>query len=446
MRNHLRENISLDSADYSILFREMFCVAARRLSDSICLPFERMGILYDRILETGTDRASSPSSPRFGRGQFLFLVKHASRAETEHLLASGYRFGEPSNVLGTVARAMQVERSYIEQELSLMGEYHGPQIGFKAGVHVGFCDMRPNLTRGFNIIVRKHQSHAIPANELALTSLDTEQKAHLLDFAGQTVGSVVTALSQQSERDMTYNPKIRILRSVLSLTVYLTTRTRLHRALIGLAAEVNDVAFMEATLLPETFQLAANYTQVGNHGPESTGQASLIIFRNVSPVHSSQPLSTSHLVSSPLSLFLAQQSVLPNVRSTFAKEARDEFLRLLDGTVDPNAPELPGLGPWVFGHFMEGKMKTGMGNDVSIEGGTELVQQRRLLPSGSNGSSTRISGIVVHKTVAVTVRDKDSDGGSTTSGLSKGAGIGTPLMMADAVWANILFKGILIGF
>jgi len=52
MRNHLKDNMSTDSADYSVLFREMFCVAiaARILADFMCLPFENMGILYDRIL------------------------------------------------------------------------------------------------------------------------------------------------------------------------------------------------------------------------------------------------------------------------------------------------------------------------------------------------------------------------------------------------------------
>lgn len=216
MRNHLKENLLLDSADYSVLFREMFCVAARRLSESMCLPFENMGILYDRILETGnhtrTNRESPPSGPRFGRGQFLFLVKHASRAETEHLLASGFRFGELSNVVSIVARAMQVEKSYIEEELSMMRGYHGPQIGFKAGVHVGFCDMRPNLTRGFNIVARKDHSYAIPSSDLTLASLDTDQKVYALSFAGQTVRSVVTALSKQS--DISYTREIQAFRFI----------------------------------------------------------------------------------------------------------------------------------------------------------------------------------------------------------------------------------------
>lgn len=217
MRNHLKSNLSSDSADYSVLFREMFCIAARRLSDTMCLPFENMGILYDRILETGktpATRSVSPGGPRFGKGQFLFLVKHASRAETEHLLASGYRFGEPSKVIATVARAMQVDRNYIEEELTLMREYHGPQTVFKRGVQVGFCDIRPNLARGFNVVVKKGQSHAIPASALDLSSLDEEQKAAVVGFAGQTVSSIVTDLS--CETDVKSSAKVELFRWALS--------------------------------------------------------------------------------------------------------------------------------------------------------------------------------------------------------------------------------------
>ena len=89
MRNHLKDNISTGSADYSVLFREMFCIAARRLADSMCLPFENMGILYDRILETGngtTNRSSAlgGSAPQFGKGQFLFLVKREKESLFGH--------------------------------------------------------------------------------------------------------------------------------------------------------------------------------------------------------------------------------------------------------------------------------------------------------------------------------------------------------------------------
>jgi hypothetical protein len=216
MRNHLKDNVSQDSADYSVLFREMFCLAARRLADSMCLPFENLGILYDRILETGNTPTNRSASPRFGKGQFLFLVKHASRAETEHLLASGYRFGEPINVLATVARTMQVEKTYIEAELGMMREYRGPQTVFQPGVHVAFCDMRPNLARGFNIVVKKEQSHAIPSSELSLWSLDKEQKACCVELSGQTVRSIVTELSSQGAK--TLNPEVQTFRSSFTLS------------------------------------------------------------------------------------------------------------------------------------------------------------------------------------------------------------------------------------
>ena len=179
----------------------------------MCLPFENMGILYDRILETGntpSTRSVGPGAPRFGKGQFLFLIKHASRAETAHLLASGYRFGEPDNVLATVARAMQVDRNYIEEELGLMREYRGPQPVFKPGVYVGFCDMRPNLARGFNIVVKRGQSHAIPGSPLDLSSLDDEQKASVVDFAGQPVSSIITELSAGT--DVKSSAKVELFR------------------------------------------------------------------------------------------------------------------------------------------------------------------------------------------------------------------------------------------
>jgi hypothetical protein len=197
MRNHLKGTIAEASSDYSLLFREMFCVAARALADSMNLPFENLGVLFDRILETGhrpSQRTSTSPSSQFGRGQFLFLIKHASRAETAHFLASGYRFGEPHNVIATVARAMQVNRSYIEHELEMMREYCGPQRVFKPGVHIGFCDMRLNVQKGFSIAVRRNQSHAIPSIQLPLLSLNPDQESFLKTFAGKDLNAILKEL------------------------------------------------------------------------------------------------------------------------------------------------------------------------------------------------------------------------------------------------------------
>ena len=83
--------------------------------------------------------------------------------------------------------------------MGMMREYHGPQNVFQPGVHVGLYNMRPNLARGFNIVVRKEQSHEIPTSHLGLSCLEKEQKACALEFAGQTVRSIITELSDQTK-------------------------------------------------------------------------------------------------------------------------------------------------------------------------------------------------------------------------------------------------------
>ena len=40
--------------DYSLTFKQLFCVAALDLANTIQVPLENVGILYDRIVDTGT--------------------------------------------------------------------------------------------------------------------------------------------------------------------------------------------------------------------------------------------------------------------------------------------------------------------------------------------------------------------------------------------------------
>jgi hypothetical protein len=54
MKSHLKATVGGSSADYSLLFREMFCVTAQALADSVGLPLESLSVTYDHILETGT--------------------------------------------------------------------------------------------------------------------------------------------------------------------------------------------------------------------------------------------------------------------------------------------------------------------------------------------------------------------------------------------------------
>lgn len=203
MRSHLRATVSENTVDYSLLFREMFCVAAQALADTMSLPLEHLGVAYDQILETGKIRQQRSLSLRknttstaamFGRGQFLFLVKHVTKAEASHLTSTGFRFAAPSSVIAPVARAMQIERLEVREQLDKMVTYYGPQNTFRPGVHIGFFGMKPNVQRGFNVMVNEKQTHSIPAMQLPLSSLDDYQKAFILSFSGKRVEDILKEL------------------------------------------------------------------------------------------------------------------------------------------------------------------------------------------------------------------------------------------------------------
>jgi hypothetical protein len=201
MRSQVKDPVSESSSDYSLLFREMFCVSAQSLADSMSLPLENLGIAYDEILETGIMPSKSCSgtvrpmtASKAGGGQCLFLVKHASKAETAHLLSSGYRFAEPSNVVWIVARAMEITGIQAERQIKKMSEYYGPQSTFSPGVHIGFFGMRPNVQKGFNVVVRQGLSHSIPSLQLPVPHLNEMQKKFVLSFAGKTVDEILREL------------------------------------------------------------------------------------------------------------------------------------------------------------------------------------------------------------------------------------------------------------
>jgi len=213
MRNHLKDAVAESSADYSLLFREMFCVSAQALADSMSLPLESLGIAYDQILETGVVRsrrqrqasAQRSITTSYGGGQCLFLVKHASKSETNHLMSSGYRFTEPANIVGVIARSMQITRNEAEMQLKKMRNYTGPQCGFPPGVHIGFFGMRPNVQKGFNVVVREDESHVIPSLQLPISYLNDEQREFVMSFAGKSVAEILMELRGAQPHKLDYD-------------------------------------------------------------------------------------------------------------------------------------------------------------------------------------------------------------------------------------------------
>ena len=223
MRSHLSSTGVESQVDYSVLFREMFCVTAQSLADSMSVSLEELGVAYDQILETGVlapkmwiqrffKRSQTSSNSKvvtYGHaGQFLFLVKHVSRTEATHLLSSGFRFAEQGHVIATIARAMKIERTEAEKHLSRMSSYTGAQRVFTPGVHLAFFGMRPNVRKGFNVVVNENASHTIPSTQLLQTELDASQHEFIHRYMGKTVDEILRELrAPENETQLDYEIK-----------------------------------------------------------------------------------------------------------------------------------------------------------------------------------------------------------------------------------------------
>ena len=132
------------SEDYSVLFREHFCVAASELAEDLKVPLSEMGILFNRIMMTGSLAADFQSRrktfqntkdtetdvesgiikpPIFGRGQLLFLARQADKHEAQRLVNEGFRFAYVQQVSEIIARSMQVQQAELISTIESLHKY-----------------------------------------------------------------------------------------------------------------------------------------------------------------------------------------------------------------------------------------------------------------------------------------------------------------------------------
>lgn len=175
-------------SDYSIIFRERFCVAAASLASSMHLPVEKVGVLYDNILDTGTlktedrrrkrktigteqsarDLESGSEVSVFGRGQLLFLIRRLKADDVDKLLNAGFKFGTMQQVGRNIAETMQIPLSALEMQMSGLKHYIDNLSALqKPGTWLSCFAMipKPN-TKGFDVAVKKREQDQLPDVQL----------------------------------------------------------------------------------------------------------------------------------------------------------------------------------------------------------------------------------------------------------------------------------------
>lgn len=159
MKDHVKLSDSFNNQqiDYSLIFKERFVVAASRLAELLHEPLHQVGILYDSIMKTGQKRKDylkkdkevlNSISRMYGKGQMLFLVKHANRSECNRYLSYGYRFAPVHLILDGLVRSLQVSRVELAEYMDNMKLYQISEDTYKSGIYVGFFAIKAHVHHG----------------------------------------------------------------------------------------------------------------------------------------------------------------------------------------------------------------------------------------------------------------------------------------------------------
>jgi hypothetical protein len=312
--------------DYSIIFRELFCVAAADLAEQLNQPLENVGILFDEILSTGQSskfnakgHKATPSSSAdmeqegldpqvFGRGQLLFVTRRASQREAENFQNAGFRFAWIHNVVDILARTMQIHSNDLTGQLTNMRDYSNGMRMVDAGVHIAYFAIRANVRRGFEVLVRKDAKNQLPTKMLPSKTLDNWQVNYLSQLDGMSVSACLGFLKGKGtipdlpKREQTFV-------------------VQLHDTLEALRDEIDDPLFLEAALVARPVLLPS----AGTREETELAQAPLIAFRLIVPIHSPSPSAKLEFI--PLSFFKMQQLVYENSpdHAVFARKIHREF-------------------------------------------------------------------------------------------------------------------------
>ncbi|KAF2160406.1 hypothetical protein M409DRAFT_70548 [Zasmidium cellare ATCC 36951] len=210
-------------SNYAILFEERFCTAAASMASTMNWPIEKLGVLYDRIVETGvlskddkaskrntltdhrysaaTDNEASKTS-LFGKGQVMFITREVDQAESNGLLNSGYKFASIQHVGRTISHAMQIPLSTLEAHISDLKRYvENLQSVEKQGTYLAFFALIPKPHhKGFDVAVKKDHLDQLPDAKILDGPPQPWQTAILNQLDGKNVAWILDTLTDRTGR------------------------------------------------------------------------------------------------------------------------------------------------------------------------------------------------------------------------------------------------------
>jgi hypothetical protein len=307
MRRHLRGYTATPHGnqgyfeEYSTLFREMFCVAAKELADATHQSLESVGVLYEDIIIAGSFATKSDPETAYsdhqGRGKVLFLVKKVDKAEAARLGTFGFRFTTPVNVYDILSRTMLVSKHSISQAIEHMAIYNPEREALLLpGVYLGCFAMQAEIKGGFDILVHKSATSKLPTRSLGIPTLTSAHFRFLQQYNGKMFSEIATELQSN------------FIEAAQTAGLTEEFAIQFKDALTHLRREVKDPYFDNA-VLDASPQFLPTATPIDARPGSSGTVAQMIVFKILVPIHTS--VTAPNLILTPFNFFSTQQRSYP---------------------------------------------------------------------------------------------------------------------------------------
>ncbi|KAF2840815.1 hypothetical protein M501DRAFT_971220 [Patellaria atrata CBS 101060] len=325
-----------EHVDYSVMFRELFCVAASNLADYLKCTIGELGTLYEEITMSGISnpkpmsamssgfrllkkRVADAESGRehmepvmFGAGQILFLVRQIDDREATRLIDLGFRFAEVAQVGEVIAKGIQVPVVTMTETINRLRAFPGKDSTIPVpGTYLSCFCIRPIISKRtgvWEVLVTDSQRGRLPMVKVKERPLEDWQMNFIKGMEGMTVNQILTAIQAHKSTANSHS----------FLQWVFLWENRINQLADVVPEPFFQNAFLSSDLLPA-------YGQIRDLGMDS--KVNILAFCIIPDIHSSSLQISQKLTYIPLTFFLARQRVYENApdHAKFAKQVFSEL-------------------------------------------------------------------------------------------------------------------------
>ncbi|KIW82278.1 hypothetical protein Z517_05305 [Fonsecaea pedrosoi CBS 271.37] len=365
---NLPDDAMAGSINFAPIFKQLFCVTAQQLANLVHQPLERLGVLFEEPLDTGTTSLHTqlsinirplsarsykktadteqgfPPPLKVARGKYFFLQRQVNKSEAARFAALGYRFATIAQIAEPLAKSMQVDCGEMVAKIERMRRSTSAEHLPPPRVHLACFMLRPSMYKSFDVLVPTTSQDQLPYVPIQCGDLSGDQLAQLQRFDDSTISEILRILLNQTGVSQMEEG----------------TRWQLYNTFVKLVDVMGDYdTMMQAKFSAKAFRVPCR----ASDGTSPSATCTFLTVRVMRTIHASS--NKKELTYVPLSFFSAQQQCLATdcrdelferkVKAEFQHAARSTFIKcpssisLQRGRTSPGGSTLqgeesPGLG------------------------------------------------------------------------------------------------------